>query len=410
MFALKRLPVAPVAALVLVLMAPLVAQAEEPLAPFVTTEAVINVSETTATFHAKVSPNSTVTTGYFVYGTAPDQLTHRTREVALGTGQGDVPLDAAVLALSPNTEYYVVAVVENEDWIVTGGLVSFSTLRPPVPEILGGSVSDITHKSATLHLNVVTHGEPVTVSGSIKPYPARGRSALTFGPVSVTVDGDVAIPLPALTAATTYMWSAIATNVAGDARSNGTFRTESLIVMPRPMFTPLVATYGSNVTISGTIPSKPGLVVTLAEQAFPFDGPIVPLAGTTATTDAAGAYTFNLLVKRPAAYGITAEGAATLAAGNLTKLKVAPALTAKAKRARRHHWFVVVGRYRPAIRSWVSLYRRGAGRVGDGRTSYGTFRFPARLLKPGRYEVRVTPDVDTGFERAKSAVFVVPRR
>lgn len=410
MFALKRLAVAPVAALVLVLMAPLVAQAEEPLAPSVTTEAVTNVSETTATFHAKVSPNSTVTTGYFVYGTAPDQLTHRTREVALGAGQGEVPLDAAVLALSPNTEYYVVAVVENDDWIVTGGLVSFSTPQPPVPEIFGGSVSDVTYKSATLHLNVITHGKPVTVSGSIRSSSRRGSALTAFGPIQVTVDGDVAIPLPALTAATTYMWSAIATNVAGDARSNGTFRTESLIVMPRPMFTPLVATYGSNVTISGTIPNKPGLVVTLATQAFPFDGPIVPLAGTTATTDATGAYTFDFLAKRPAADGVTAEGAATLAAGNLTKVKVAPAVVAKAKRARRHHWFVVVGRYRPAIRSWVSLYRRGAGRVGDGRTSYGTFRFPARALKPGKYEVRVTPDGDTGFERVKGAVFTIPRR
>jgi hypothetical protein len=410
MFALNRSVVALAVVLFIVVGAPVAAQAEEPPAPSVTTLAATDITETTATFHAKVSPNSTMTTGYFVYGIAPDQLTLRTREVSLGAGSGEVPLDAAVLALSPNTEYYVVAVVENDDWIVTGGLVSFSTLRPPVPEIVGGSVSDITHESAMLHLNVVTHGKPVTVSGSVKPYPARGRSAAAFGPVPVTVDGDIAIPLPALTAGTTYMWSAIATNVVGDARSSGTFRSEALIVMPRPMFTPLVATYGSNVTISGTILNKPGLVVTLARQVFPFDGPIQPLTGTVATTDATGAYAFDLRVTRPVAYGVTAGGAATLAAGNLTRLKVAPAVTAKAKRARRHHRYVVAGRHQPAVRSVVSLYRRGAGRVGDERVSYGTFRFPARVLKPGKYEVRVTPDVDTGFVRGESAVFTIPRR
>ncbi len=168
MFALKRSVVALAVVLSIALGVPAAAQAEEPPAPSVTTLAASDVTETTATFHAKVSPNSTTTTGYFVYGITPDQLTLRTPEVALGAGQGEVPLDAAVLALSPNTEYYVVAVVENDGWIVTGGLVSFSTPPPPAPEILGGSVSDVTYKSATLHLNVITHGKPVTVSGSIR--------------------------------------------------------------------------------------------------------------------------------------------------------------------------------------------------------------------------------------------------
>ncbi len=409
MFALKRSAVALVAALAIVLMAPLAAQAEEPPAPSVTTEAATDASETTATFHAKVSPNSTVTTGYFVYGTAPDQLTQRTPDVSLGAGSAEVPLGAAVSGLSANTKYYVVAVVENDDWIVTGGLLSFSTLRPPVPEILGGSVSDITYESATLHLNVATHGKPVTVSGSIKAFPAPGSSAIAFGPIQVTGDGDVAIPLPGLTSGTNYLWTATATSVAGNGVSNGGFRTASLIVMPKPTLASAVATYGSKVTISGTIPNKPGLVLTLSEQVHPFTGPIVPLAGTTATTNATGGYTFELLVKRPAAYGVTANGAVALTAGDLTTLKVAPAVTAKAKRAKRHR-FAVVGRYLPAVAGKVSLYRRGGGRIGVARTSKGTFRFPARALKPGKYEVRVTPAVSTGYEKAKSAAVTVPRR
>ena len=89
----------------------------------------------------------------------------------------------------------------------------------------------------------------------------------------------------------------------------------------------------------------------------------MPLAGTTATTNATRAYVFDLRVERPAAYGVAAAGAAALTAGNLTTLKVAPAVTAKAKRAKRHR-FAVVGRDQPAIAGKVSLYRRGGGRVG----------------------------------------------
>lgn len=407
MFVLKRSAVAVVTALVIVLGAPLAAQAADPPAPDITTQATTDVTGRTAAFHAKVSPNSTVTIGYFVYGTAPDQLTQRTPDVSVGAGSSEVPLNAAVSGLSVNTKYYVVAVAENDDWIVTGGLVSFSTLAPP--QIVGGSMSDVTYKSATLHLNVATHGQPTTVSGSVKSGPQVGGATTPFGPVAVTADGDVAIPLTALTAGTGYAWTAKAASVAGEDNAIGGFRTEALTVMPKPTLTPAVATYGSNVRISGTIPNKPGLVVTLAEQVYPFSGPIGPLAGTTATTNATGAYVFDLRAEHPAAYGVTADGAAALAAGNVTTLKVAPAVTAKAKRASRHR-FTVAGRYQPAIVGKVSLYRRGGGRVGIARTSKGTFRFPARPLRPGKYEVRVTPAVSTGFERAKGMAVIVPRR
>jgi hypothetical protein len=204
-------------------------------------------------------------------------------------------------------------------------------------------------------------------------------------------------------------WSAKVTRIVGNGNSGGTFRTESLIAMPRPTLTRAVATYGSDVTISGTIPTKPGLVVTLVSQAYPFDGAIEPLGGMTTTSDATGAYAFGVRAERPAAYGVTAESAAALAAGNVTKLKVAPAVTAKAKRASRHR-FVMAGRYQPAIAAKVSLYRRGAGRVCVARTSKGTFRLPARALRPGKYEVRVTPVADTGFAGAKSAAMTIPRR
>jgi hypothetical protein len=424
MFALNRSAVVLIAVLATVFGAPIAAQADDPPVPTVITLAATDITGTTAMLHAKVATIDPTTTGHFVYGTAPDQLTLRTPDTLFSPGPGEVAMDTPISHLSANTKYYVVAVVENDDWVVTGDLMSFSTLVPP--SILGGSVSDITYKSATLHLNVATGGRPVTLSGSIRSdvrivvshgsgsgpghIVSRSGGVVTpFGPISITADGDVAIALAAPESATEYYWSAKVASVAGDGTSSGAFRTEALITMPRPTLTPSVATYGSHVTVSRTIPTKPGLALALAEQAFPFSGPIAPLAGTAATTDATGAYAFDLRAEHPAAYGVAADGAVALAAGNLSKLKVAPAIAAKVKRAR-HHRFVVAGRYQPALAAKVSLYRRGAGRVGSVRTSKGTFRFPARALKPGKYEVRVTPAADTGYVNAKSAAIVVPRR
>jgi hypothetical protein len=420
MSALDRSAVGLVVALTFVLGAPVVAQADELPAPAVITLAATDITETTATFHATVATNSTATTGHFVYGKSLHQLTQRTAVALFSAGPGQVALDAQVSGLEPDSKYYFMAVVENDDWTVTGDKLPFSTPRPPVPAILGWSVSDITYKSATLHLNVVTRGQTVMLGGCTKSgsrlavrslcvNSSTGGVVTPFGPFSVAADGDIAIPVSGLEPGTNYAWSATVTNVLGSGTSRGAFRTESLIVMPKPTLTPAVATYGDYVTVSGTIPNKPGLVLTLAEQVYPFHGLIAPLAKTTDTTDTTGAYEFDIIAERPAAYGVTADGAVALAARNVTKLKVAPAVTAKAKRARRHR-FVVAGRYQPAIASNVSLYRRGAGRVGDVRASKGTFRFPARVLKPGKYEIRVTPAVSTGFERAKSAAITIPRR
>ena len=328
MFALKRSAVWFLAAFAIVLGAPVAAQADDPPAPSVTTLATTHITWTTATFHAKVDPNSTVTTGHFVYGTAPDQLTQRTPDVAFITASGEMSMDTEVKQLSVNTKYYVMAVAENDDWIVTGDMVSFSTEAPP--SIRAAYVSDITYKSATMHVNVVAGGQPVAVLGTFR---STSGVEMRFGPYLRTADGEVAVPLTGLEAGADYTWTATVRGFGGEATLNGAFRTDPLVAVPSPTVTPALATYGTNVTISGTIPSKPGLVVTLAEQAFPFNGPIGPLNGTVATTDATGAYALVRRAERPVAYGVVAEGVAVPAAGNIAKLKVAPAVTAKVKRA-----------------------------------------------------------------------------
>jgi hypothetical protein len=393
-----------------------------PAPPTVTTLPVTDVTATTATFHAKVSAGATATTAYFAYGTAPDQLTQKTPTANPVTAAGEISIDVPVTRLTRNTKYYVVAMAEDEDWVAEGDPVAFETLAPP--EILSGTYTDITHKSATLHLNVATHGQATTISGSVgrgytRTFPGAGQrptmtvlNGMPFGPIAVSADGDVAIPLSGLEPNVRYFWSAVASGATGTSdNGGGPFQTLALFALPRAGLSTTLATYGTYVTVKGSTGGRPGLVVTLNEQPYPFTKPLAPLAGVTATADAAGLYAFDVRAERPARYGVSADGAFPLTGRGLTsRLRVAAAVTAKLARARGGR-FVVSGRFLPAVAGQASLYRQGAGRVGDARdvTKGGAVRFPARPLRPGRYEVRVTPDATTGYVAGKSATFTVPK-
>jgi hypothetical protein len=60
-----------------------------------------------------------------------------------------------------------------------------------------------------------------------------------------------------------------------------------------------------------------------------------------------------------------------------------------------------------------SLFRVGHGRVGvavAGRRSgpgARAFRFAARVLKPGQYEIRLAPATTAGIEPTRSARFTI---
>lgn len=392
------------------------ARADDLPAPSVTTQAARGIVGTLAWLDAEVDTNGVPTTGYFVYGTAPDRLDQRTAEADLGS-EGTRPLSVQLTDVAPNTTYYYAAVAENDDWVITGDTLSFAT--PRVPQITGGMVDGITFNSATLHLHVDTHGLPrVTVSGRVGTMRAVSPSLVVlgssvFGPgasfrqVSVPPDGDVAIPLTGLAPGKTYSWTATPDGVLSRSTPTGSFATNPLLPVARPALSAAKAAYGSHVTISGTVP-RPGALVTLAAQASPFVGPIVPTAVTT-TADGAGGYAFDVLAERSARYGVTMDGAVPLTRAGLVRLDVFPAITARLQRAKGHR-FRVTGSYRPHVGAEVSLFRRGGGRVGEVRESSGAFRFPARTLKPGTYEVRVTPDARPKLVAGQSRTFTVPRR
>jgi hypothetical protein len=387
---------------------PAISLAEEPPAPpapDVTTLPATDATGQNLTLHATAVTNGTPTTVHFEYSPASATLAYRTPDIVLGAGPGEIPVTASI-PTRPGIAYFFRAVAENDDWVAEGDVLQATA--PAAPQIVAAPATDITYKSATLHVSVVTGGLPVTLTGSV--VGASGPIAL--GPVTVTTDGDVAFPVTGLQAGASVVWSVVATSTAGTGSvRRAILHTAPLLGAPRPALSASKVRYGTTVQVTGAFAARPGLVVALHEQPFPLLTSLNPAEAATTVTDAQGAFAFSIRATRPATYGVTtAEGYLLPQQGQLAKLDVFPVVTATVKRAKRHH-FVVSGRYRPTgVAAKASLYRGGIVKVGTAVSTTGRFAFPARALKPGRYEVRVVPAASTGYVRGKSGLVTVPRR
>jgi hypothetical protein len=371
---------------------PAAAFADDPPSPEVTTLAATEVTGTSATLHAKVVTNGTPTTVHFTYGTTPDQLLQRTPDTAVPDGPGEIPVSATI-TVRPLTKYYVRAVAENADWIVTGDAIDFTSLARP--SLTGAPPSDVTHSSGTIHVKVVTSGQPVTITGqAVQTSPGGAVGApIKLGPVTVTADGDVPFPL------------------------TGTLRTFALLPTPPVSVTSAPVKYGTDVAVKGVMTPRvlgTTVAVTLVEQPFPFTAPIAPVAGV-APISTTGPYAFTVKATRPTSYGVVADGFRPVEALGLVKVKVFPAVTVKKPKRAKRHRFVISGAYQPAgVVARASLYRRVAGggavKVGLAVRTTGSFTFPARTWRGGKYEVRIVPAAGTGWDAARSAAVTVPRR
>jgi hypothetical protein len=397
-------------ALVVALAAPAGSQAADiPSAATVSTVGTTAVTGTTATFQAKINPHGLPTTAHFEYGTT-DELLLSTPDVAIGSGTTEIPFTVPVTMLTSNRRYYVAVYAANSAGGEYGDTLEFTT--PRVPHIIQAGETDITQFSATLKIKVTGYGVPVTLSATTV---GPDGVVIPSGPLTVTTDGDAGLPVTGLQPDTRYRWNATGTSAGGTDTTSATFKTLPLVAMPRPVITPSSAEYGAQVTVAGTIPGAPALAVALQQQPFPFTAPFAAVPGAAGATDAGGFYQFSFRALQTAKYGVSALGYAVPGPRSTAQLRVSASVDARAKRARRHR-FVVSGRYWPDVPSKAVLYRRGHGRSGAGispRSAGGnsrTFRFPARKLKPGSYEVRLTVANGTGIESSRSASFRIPRR
>jgi hypothetical protein len=396
------------AALAVACAAPALAAADS---PDPTTLAPTEVSSTTATFHGTVDPGGLPTVAHFEYGTSEDLL-QSTPDVPIPAGTTAVPVTAPVGGLLSNRKYYVALYVSNADDAGYGDTIPFMTLH--APNIIQQGETDIAQFSATLHVKVMGYGQPVTLTTTVAS-PTGVAPPVAAAPVTVPADGIAAIAVSGLQPSTTYRWTTVGTSAGGQDTTWATFRTAPLIPMPRPAASVTLASYGSSVTIGGTIPGAAALPIALQQQPFPYTIPFAPAALPAGATDAAGAYSFTVQALQRMRYGVSSAAYALPDRGNTVELRVVPVVTAHQTRARRGR-FVVSGGYAPNVPARVSLWWQGHGYLAPvpvvrrAGPHDRTFRFPARKLRPGVYRVRVAPAVATGFDSGYSTTFRISRR
>jgi hypothetical protein len=397
------------------LFAPVAARADDPPADPAPAEVLFSfglraIAQTSVTVSARVDPHGLPTKAHLEYGTTP--------ETTQSTPDQDVPAGAQaalsfpLTGLTPGTHYYVVAHAENAQGGDYGSMIEFDTTRQPSLAEL--PVTDIGPLSATLHVGVTGYGLPVTLTGTLQPFTA-GAAPIALGPVTVTADGDAALPLTGLSPSTNYRWTVTASSAGGNAsasRAGSVFATARLYDTPRPKLAVATAVYGAQVAVTGTLAQARSVPVSLQSQALLVTAPFAAVPGAAGVTDALGNYAFTVTALHRARYGVVAAGYAVPDRHNAVELRVAAAMTRRVTRARRHR-SVVSGTYRPDVPGKVALFRVGHGRVGVAiaarKSGPGAraFRFAARVLKPGRYEVRLAPAASAGIEPTRGARFTI---
>jgi hypothetical protein len=408
---------------VLTLAAPAMTSADDPSAATAETAGVTDITASTATFQATVTPHGLPTVAHFEYGTTVETL-QSTQDVAVSAGTTDIPLALPVTGLAATQHYYVVVHATNSAGGEYGSVVEFTTpaapsqpppRRPvPVRPRMMVSAGSVTQFAAALHVKITGYSVPLTVTASTV---GPDGVAVPSGPVTLAGDGDATLPVSGLRPHTRYVSTATATatSAGGTSTSTARFITPRLSGLGRPVVSPKSVVYGDEVTVTGVIAGASGLGVALSQQPFPFAVPFAPVSNAAGATDARGAYRFTTRALRRTRYGISAVGYVPPGPGTTAQVWVAAKVGATVKRARRHR-FVVAGRYWPDVPSKATLYRLGHGRSGTVITPVSaggnsrTFRFAVRKPKPGSYEVRLVMAAGTGIESTHSEMIKIPRR
>ncbi len=194
-----------------------------PHVPTVTTQAVSNISTTTATGNGNITalgvPNPTQH-GH-VWSTSTDPTTALGTKTTLGAKASTGAFTSSITGLTAGTLYYVRAYAINDEGTVYGGEVSFTSLQ--VPAVTTQAVSSISTTTATGNGNVTALGVPNPTqhghvwSTSTNPTIALGTKT-TLGAKAST--GAFTSSITGLTAGTVYYVRAYATNSAGTAYGN----------------------------------------------------------------------------------------------------------------------------------------------------------------------------------------------
>jgi hypothetical protein len=260
--------------------------------PTVTTAAVTNIAQTTATSGGNVTATGgAAVTARGVCWSTSSSPTINGSHTNDGTGTGTFVSN--ISGLTANTIYYVRAYATNSAGTTYGNELSFTTL-PNIypPTVTTAAVTNITQTTATSGGNVTaTGGASVTARGvcwSTSSSPTINGSHTNDG----TGTGIFVSNITGLTASTVYYVRAYATNSAGT--SYGTeqnFRTLAPTTLATVTTKPVTNIHSNSATCGGTVTSDGGAAVTARGVCWNTSGN--PVKSNAHTQDGTGTGSFT---------------------------------------------------------------------------------------------------------------------
>ena len=237
---------------------------KDPVLPTVTTGTISQITENSASGSGEATADggAEITLKGLCWSTTPDPTVLNMFMNATTTGIGS--FNCNLIALTPNTQYYVRAFAMNEVGTAYGNTVTFTTLEAEIPDnipvVSTQEVTEISSNNATCGGIVISDaGSTVTARGvcwSENTTPTITDNKTVNGTGAGSFTSDIA----ALTPGTTYYVRAYATNANGTGYGSAmSFTTEGLTIanLTTASITAITsnsAVTGGNITDDGNSP------------------------------------------------------------------------------------------------------------------------------------------------------------
>jgi hypothetical protein len=259
-------------------------------APIVTTTAVTNIAQTTATSGGNVtSGGSSTVTARGVCWSTTSTPTISNNKTSDGTGTG--VFTSNLTGLTAGTLYYVRAYATNSVGTSYGSQVTFTTSSCLVPTVTTTAASNITETTAISGGNVTADGgATVTARGvcwSTTTNPTTANSKTSNG----TGTGSYTSSLTGLTSGTVYYVRAYATNSAGTSYGNQMTFTTTACIPPSETTAAVTNITQSTASSGGNVTSDGGGAVTSRGVCWNINSS--PTTSNSKTSDGTGTGTFT---------------------------------------------------------------------------------------------------------------------